>query len=205
MWTQSLDLFLKVLYQNDYKDIEKVIISYDYVRPKGERLKTFGGTASGHESLKDMFVKIDKVIKNRGNYVTPKQLYRSAFKSPDEKRKLRPIDCMDIANIIGENVVVGGVRRTSEVVLFDFDDEEIIQAKNDLYIQGPNGQLMQNKNISHREMSNNSVFYDKKPTRKQLHWQMIQMRYSGEPGFMNAEAARKRRPNLNGGNPLTLN
>ena len=36
----------------------KVKIVYNYVRPKGERLKRFAGTASGHESLKDMFEKI---------------------------------------------------------------------------------------------------------------------------------------------------
>ncbi len=38
-------------------------------------------------------------------------------------------------------------------------------------------------------MSNNSIFYKSKPTREQLVWHVKQMRYSGEPGFMNAEVA----------------
>ena len=33
------------------------------------------------------------------------------------------------------------------------------------------------------------------------HWQIEKMRYSGEPGFVNAIAAEKRRPNFNGVNP----
>ena len=39
----------------------------------------------------------------------------------------------DIANVIGENVVVGGVRRTAEIVLVDADDQESIEAKSKLY------------------------------------------------------------------------
>ena len=42
-------------------------------------------------------------------------------------------------------------------------------------------------------MSNNSIFYTSKPTREQLSWHVKQMGYSGEPGFMNAEAAASRR------------
>jgi len=50
-------------------------------------------------------------------------------------------------------------------------------------------------------MSNNSIYYQEKPDRETLSWFMKKMRYSGEPGFINAEAASKRRENLNGVNP----
>ena len=50
-------------------------------------------------------------------------------------------------------------------------------------------------------MSNNSIFFNKKPTRKQLHTILEKIRYTGEPGFINAEAGRKRRKNFNGVNP----
>jgi ribonucleoside-diphosphate reductase alpha chain/ribonucleoside-triphosphate reductase len=50
-------------------------------------------------------------------------------------------------------------------------------------------------------MSNNSIFYETKPTREQLNWQLRQMKLSGEPGFINAEAARKRRADFAGINP----
>jgi len=187
-WIQSLDFFFKLLYSNEYRNIKTIIVDYDHVRPKGAKLKSFGGTASGHESLKNMFYKIDKVIKN------------SRKVNGSGKIKLRPIDCLDIANIIGENVVVGGVRRTAEMILIDADDKECVEAKSNLYKQ-IDGQWIVDQNIIHRQMSNNSIYYTEKPSREKLHWQIQQMRYSGEPGWINAEAAAKRRPNMNGVNP----
>jgi ribonucleoside-diphosphate reductase alpha chain/ribonucleoside-triphosphate reductase len=187
-WVQSLGYFFDIIYSNEYRNIKTLIINYDNVRPKGEQLKTFGGTASGHSSLKNMFLKIDKVLKKRGTI-------------EDKVRvKLRPIDCLDIANIIGENVVVGGVRRTAEIVLIDSDDKECIEAKSKLYKQ-IDGQWIVDKDIIHRQMSNNSIYYRQKPTREMLHWQIQQMRYSGEPGWVNEVAGSKRRKNMNGVNP----
>lgn len=187
-WVQSLAYFLDLISLNDFRDIKTIIINYDHVRPMGEKLKTFGGTASGHSSLKNMFMKIDKVIKKAG-YVQEKRWIT-----------LRPIDCLDIANVIGENVVVGGVRRTAEIVLMDQNDRESIEAKSNLYKQ-IDGQWIVDKELLHRQMSNNSIFYTSKPSREQLKWQIEQMRYSGEPGWVNAEAGEKRRPNFQGVNP----
>ncbi|ABR50592.1 ribonucleoside-triphosphate reductase, adenosylcobalamin-dependent [Alkaliphilus metalliredigens QYMF] len=187
-WIQSLDFFFKLIYSNEYRNIKTIIVSYDHVRPKGERLKTFGGTASGHSSLKNMFYKINKVIQNLKKVNGTKRV------------KLQSIDCLDIANIIGENVVVGGVRRTAEMMLVDPTDQDCIEAKSHLYKQ-IDGQWIVDQNIIHRQMSNNSIYYTEKPTRERLHWQIEKMRYSGEPGWVNAEAAAKRRPNMNGVNP----
>jgi len=184
-WVESLDYYLSILYKKEYRNVKTIIFNYNYVRPKGEKLKTFGGTASGYKSLREMFSKIDKIVK---------------IDCYGDLKKLRPIDCMDIANIIGQNVVVGGVRRTSEVILFDKDDQDILNAKNNLYEQ-VDGKWIKNETIDYREMSNNSIFYASKPTREQLAWHVKQMRFSGEPGFMNAEAAAKRRPNFQGANP----
>ncbi len=187
-WVQSLGYFFDIIHSNEYREIKTVIINYDNVRPKGEQLRTFGGTASGHTSLKNMFLKIDKVLKKRGTI-------------EDKTRvKLRPIDCLDIANIIGENVVVGGVRRTAEIVLIDSDDSECIEAKNKLYKQ-IDGQWIVDKDIIHRQMSNNSIYYRSRPSREMLHWQIEQMRYSGEPGWVNEVAGNKRRDNMKGVNP----
>ena len=184
-WVQALEIYLNILSRKEYRQINTIIFNYDQVRPKGEKLKTFGGTASGYESLERMFFKIDKIIKN------------NCF---GQLKKLKPVDCMDVANIIGQNVVVGGVRRTSEVILFDPDDQDILNAKNNLYEQ-IDGKWIKNEEIDYREMSNNSIFYTAKPSREKLSWHIKQMRYSGEPGFMNAEAAARRRPNLEGANP----
>lgn len=187
-WVQALEHFLNIVGRSQYRNINTIIIDYSHVRPKGERLNTFGGTASGHESLKNMFYKIDKVIK------------RKSLLLEKDNVKLSPIDCLDIANIIGENVVVGGVRRTAEMVIIDESDTECIEAKSNLYKQ-EDGKWSVNKELIHRQMSNNSIYYTEKPSRERLKWNIEKMRYSGEPGWINAEAAGKRRPNMNGVNP----
>ena len=91
---ESLRLYFNVLTSHSYRTIKKIIINYDFIRPKGEILRVFGGYASGHESMKNMIHKIDRLIHSKTK--------------AGEKVLLDPIDAMDIANIIGENVVSGG-------------------------------------------------------------------------------------------------
>ncbi len=188
MWVQALNIFLQVHYDSFFKPINTILIDYDNIRPMGERLKTFGGYASGHQSMKVMLNKISTVIKNCIN------------KIDDTYVKLKPIDCMDIANILGENVVSGGVRRTAELILFDEHDDEILKSKSNLYTL-QNGKWEVNKNIIHRSMSNNTIFYNSKPSREKIHWQIEQMKNNGEPAFGNYEAILKRDKNRKGANP----
>ena len=187
-WAQALEHYFQFLTNREYSKIRTVIVEYDSIRPRGERLHVFGGTASGYESMMAMLDKIHRVITTAG------------MRSGKKYMKLAPIDLLDIANIIGENVVSGGVRRTSEICLIDQDDEECIQAKSSLYRQ-VDGHWEIDKSIAHRQMSNTSIYYRKKPTREQLHWHLQQMRYSGEPGWINEEAGLKRRSNFKGCNP----
>lgn len=184
-WSTALSMFLKIHYDNFYKDIDTIMITYDNIRPKGERLKTFGGYASGHESVQTMLNKISKIFRRNNS---------------NKYYKLKPLDCLDISNILGENVVSGGVRRTSEVGLISENDKDSIEAKSNLY-ELVDGKWTVNQSIIHRQMSNNSIFYEQKPTREQLHWQIQTMKNTGEPAFVNAEHSRKRRPNYQGSNP----
>ncbi len=187
-WAQALEHYFDLLTNSEYNKIQTIIVEYDSIRPRGERLKVFGGTASGYESMMAMLDKIHKVVTAAG------------ARTGEARTQLAPLDLLDIANIIGENVVSGGVRRTSEIGLVDQDDEACIKAKSNLYRQ-INGRWEIDKSIAHRQMSNNSIFYRRKPTREQLHWHLQQMRYSGEPGWVNEEAGKKRRPNFCGCNP----
>ena len=82
----------------------------------------------------------------------------------------------------------------------DADDETCIQAKSNLYRQ-VNGHWEIDKNIAHRQMSNNSIFYRQKPTREKLHWHIQQMRYSANRAGSTRRPALKRRPNFCGCNP----
>lgn len=185
-WTDALSIFLKMFYSSRYRSIDTVIVNYNNIRPYGEKLATFGGTASGFESMRNMITKIYKTIVKESN---------------GEYKKLKPIDAMDIANIIAENVVSGGVRRSAQICLFDAKDKDVLEAKSKLYTQDAFGNWSIDTEISHRQMSNNSIFYNEKPSKEQIHWQIEQMRYNGEPAFINGEAIRKRRPDGNGVNP----
>lgn len=220
-WVESLRLYLQILTDPAYEHIHTVKISYNSVRPKGERLKRFGGTASGHEPLREMFEGIDKVLKNQ---IDPDL---DPIVS-DEKGygKVRPIHILDIGNLIGANVVVGGVRRTAEIFLFDHDDYECMLAKYGINGFWTEEQLAHHRRVGellgerkpvwfdriqkvgdgrfgldHRRMSNNSIAFTKQPTRAFLHLVFTLMQLEGEPGFINLEEANRRRPNAEGLNP----
>lgn len=237
-WVESLRIYLEILTEAKYEHIHTVKISYNSVRPNGERLNTFGGTASGHEPLREMFEGIDSVLKNRIDptlepldVAYPDPLGYLAGRDDDrpyeDYRKVRPIHILDIANLIGNNVVVGGVRRTAEIALFDADDYECIFAK-----YGINGIWDETKHVKviektralgleeqarfleslplfdpnarplhHRRMSNNSIAFESKPSREMLNLIFEMMQGEGEPGFVNLEEARRRRPNAEGLNP----
>lgn len=186
-WVDALKYYFEIFTSPRYRNIDTVIFNYDSIRPIGEALKTFGGTASGYTSMMNMIIKIESVLK-RGVSV-------KGYK------KLKTIDAMDISNIIAENVVSGGVRRSAQICLFDANDKDILEAKKDLYICDEEGNWVLNQDISHRRMSNNSVMYKQKPTKDQIKWQLHQMRYNGEPGFINYEELKRRRPSAEGVNP----
>lgn len=44
-------------------------------------------------------------------------------------KKLRPVDCLDIMNIIGAIVVAGNVRRSAQIAIGDSDDFQYLKSK----------------------------------------------------------------------------
>lgn len=237
-WVESLRIYLDILTEAKYEHIHTVKISYNSVRSNGERLNTFGGTATGPEPLREMFAGIDAVLKNRIDptlepleiaYPDPHGLLagRDDGRPYEDYRKVRPIHILDIANLIGNNVVVGGVRRTAEIALFDADDYECIFAKygiNGIWDEEQHRKVVEKtralglekeakfleslpmndpnaRPLHHRRMSNNSIAFESKPSREFLNLIFEMMQGEGEPGFVNLEEARRRRPNAEGLNP----
>lgn len=123
-WRDALTAYFDLLTKPGYEHIHTIKISFNSVRPKGERLKTFGGTASGPEPLHEMFAGFDAALKNK---IDP------SLKpiETDEKGygRVRPIHILDMCNLIASNVVSGGVRRSSEIFLFTPTDYESLFAK----------------------------------------------------------------------------
>ena len=99
------------------------------IRSKGAPIKGFGGTASGPEDLCWGIGEIHKILNNRAH------------------KKLRPIDCLDIMNIIGSVVVAGNVRRSAQIAIGDFDDLEFLKAKRWDLGSIPNWRAMSNNSI----------------------------------------------------------
>ena len=133
------------------------------VRPAGERLKTFGGRASGPAPLEELFQ------------------YTIDMFTEAQARKLSPIECHGIMCKIGEVVVVGGVRRSAMISLSDLSDPEMRVAKSGKWYE-ENG---------HYALANNSVAYESKPTGVEFmqEWASLAASGSGERGIFNRQAA----------------
>lgn len=159
-WADSIKALMNSLYSGKNLDMD-----YTKIRPRGSRLKTMGGRASGSAPLMAAH-----------NFI--KDIFGGA-----RERKLKPIECHDILNKIAEIVVSGGVRRSSELSLSDFDDEEMRNAKTGHYPMT-------------RAMSNNSsVYYSKPPAIEFLkEWSNLAASGTGERGIFNLEGGRKRSP-----------
>lgn len=185
-WSKAIEMFFDILSRKQYGDIDTLIIDYDYVRPYGSRIKTFGGHASGHDALQTIFQKIDDMIKS---------------KKESGRVSIKPIDSLDIATAIAEGVVAGGTRRSALIVFCDPTDTEVLEAKKNLYRQNSKGDWEIDGSIKHRSLSNNTVFYEERPTKEQLDEQFKLIRFSGEPSFGNMAEMRRRRPDAQGGNP----
>lgn len=93
------------------------------------------------------------------------------------------------------------VRRSAEMAFIDVDDDEMMNAKRDLYVQDSTGKWVANQDILHRMMSNNSVAYYKRPTLEELKKRFEIIRHSAEGNFYNMEAAAKRKSNIKVSNP----
>lgn len=157
-WAKAFKKLLSSLWDGDIPKID-----YSRVRGAGERLKTFGGRASGPEPLKRLF---DFCIK----------LFQEAH-----GRKLNSLEVHDIMCMIGEIVVVGGVRRSALISLSNLTDRRMREAKMGAWY---------NEN-SHRGLANNSVAYTERPDSETFmeEWLSLVKSKSGERGMFNRVAA----------------
>lgn len=136
-----------------------VSFDYDQIRPRGARLKTMGGRASGPEPLRSLL-----------DFTRERMLERQG-------RRLSTLDVHDLVCKIGEIVVAGGVRRSALISLSDLDDMDMRAAKNgQFYLNNPQ-----------RAMANNSAVYNEKPSAIEFmeEWLNLAKSGSGERGIFN--------------------
>ena len=159
-WAKAYKELISMLYAGQIPkwDMSKI-------RKAGERLKTFGGRASGPLPLDNLF-----------------RFTLETFKGA-KGRKLSSIECHDLMCKIAEIVVVGGVRRSALISLSNLTDERMRKAKS--------GQWWLDNN--QRALSNNSVVYTERPDVNIFlkEWMSLIESKSGERGIFNRVAAKK--------------
>ncbi len=180
-WAKAFKKLLSSLWEGDIPTID-----YSRVRPAGARLKTFGGRASGYEPLERLFTFSTETFLNaRG-------------------RKLNSLEVHDIVCMIGDVVVVGGVRRSALISLSNLSDKRMREAKM--------GNWFDKDKTPWRRIANNSVAYSEKPDMETFidEWASLIKSKSGERGIFNRVASQKqaakqgRDPDLNyGTNPCS--
>ena len=183
-WVKFLGKTLKAAFLSESKNKGTFTYSTQVIRGKGTPIKGFGGVASGPEDLCWGINEISKILmKRRG-------------------KKIRPVDALDIMNIIGHIIVAGNVRRSAQIAIGDPDDVEYLLAK-----RWDMGSIP-----SWRAMSNNSVAVDDIRDLHEYFWDGYEGK--GEPyGLINLKLSRKigrlnedqyPDPEVQGYNPLML-
>ena len=155
--------------------IDRLVLDFTEIRPAGERLKGYGWISSGDETISQAFSKICDLMNKRAG------------------KLLSRIDVLDLLNLLGTTL---SSRRSAEIALMPIDDPEVdefISAKKDFWLH----------DNDHRQQSNNSIMFHSKPTKWELSYIFDRMVEAGgsEPGFVNAEAAKRRAPWFKGCNP----
>lgn len=169
-WAKAYAKLLSALYTGDIPQID-----YSKLRPQGARLKTFGGRASGSKPLQKLFeFTINKFKHSLG-------------------KKLTSIDVHDIMCMVGEIVVVGGVRRSALISLSNLSDQRMRDAKSgQWWVDNPQ-----------RGLANNSVAYTEKPSAEIFmeEWLSLVKSKSGERGIFNRVAAQNQAAKYGRRNP----
>lgn len=114
-WADSLEALLNCFFKNTPYTGRKIIFDYSKIRPIGTPLKTGGGKAPGYKGLKNAHDKIKELL----NYIIEKKYVT----------RLRPIHAYDILMFASDAVLSGGIRRSATSVIFDKDDNEMLNAK----------------------------------------------------------------------------
>ena len=159
-WADSVKTLMGSLY-----DGQNLYFDYSAIRPEGARLMTMGGRASGPAPLIKLHDFIRETMHNA------------------QGRKLTTLEAHDICNQIAEIVVVGGVRRSSQISLSDLDDKDMRHAKEWPF-------------PIKRAMANNSAIFREKPSAAQFlkEWASLALSGTGERGIFNLSAAQSRAP-----------
>ena len=168
-WVESLRRTMQAAWEG-----RDLIVDVSEVRPRGRKIKIFGGIACGPGPLSTLLRMTWETIRGAAG------------------RKLSSIECLDITNMIGFCVKSGNVRRSALIILGDAHDQEFRDAKKDF-----------SKVLSHRHTSNNSIMFRSEEQIRDFDWKSLvddNIKF-GEPGLFNLPLVQKTDPGARGVNP----
>lgn len=158
-WAQGFYDYMNELYSGCIPDYD-----LSKVRPKGAKLKTFGGRASGPEPLKKLL-----------------DFTRNIFINA-KGRRLNSLECHDICCMVAQCTIAGGVRRSAIISFSNRSDDRMAHAKDgEFWLMNPQ-----------RGYANNSIAYTEKPSTSMFmeDWLVLMRSGSGERGIFNTESAK---------------
>ena len=156
-WAKAARELISFLYAGQVPTVD-----VSKVRPSGERLRVFGGRASGPEPLLKAFRKITNIFRDA------------------KQAQLTDVEVSDIVCILAAMNVVGGVRRSALIACTSPSSQDMSK-----YKQGE-----QRTRNPHRELANISAVYTERPSLPFYQTEMVNLYegYNGERGILNRAA-----------------
>ena len=147
------------------KSVIDIEVDVSNLRPKGERIKGFGGIANP-DYLLTMF----------GNVAAH---LNGAF-----GRRLNSIEITKILGEIALTVELGAIRRSASIAQFDEEDKTSLDAKLNLWKQDENGEWYINPKDLSLTMANHTRMFHRKPSLDEIKEAVTKQYYTGEGAIM---------------------
>jgi len=206
-WVSALELLMRAYIPINNKITNKFpIFVYSGIRDYGEKIKGFGGEASGPDPLIVLLIRVEtfldaliqqqsglpvkEVYTNYFNNLADKGAYSVDFYNREEVLKEILDSCdkidkkydyvrlvADIFNSIGQCVVSGNVRRSAQIALADPKHKSFLDLKD---------WMLSPERRPWMHLSNNSIrLWEHKDFEELIPPIAKRMRYNGEPGLIN--------------------
>lgn len=167
-WTKAyLELFK--IASSGQKEVN-LFVNLSNVRPKGEILKGFGGTANPIK-LPDLFIKCSEILNEAVG------------------RNLNSVECSLLINESALVVVAGNIRRSANIQQSDSYDHNFAIAKDNLWQQDEHGNWSIDPKKDSLRMANLTRVFHTKPTLKDCIDSVRKQYYSGEGAIQYANEA----------------
>jgi len=155
-WADAVKVLMKSYMNGGGSRVE---FDYSDIRQKGAQLVTSGGKAPGPQPLKECLLKIEGLLREKGN-----------------GEKLTTLEAHDIICYIADAVLAGGIRRAALISLFSADDDEMISCKaGDWWETNPQRGRANNSAVLMRHKITKEFFMDI--------WKRVELSGAGEPGI----------------------